>query len=208
MSMLKIGLTGGIGCGKSSVAELFAAKGVPVFDADQIAHELVEPGQSALAAIVAQFGDAVLTDGRLDRAALRERIYADAQARRALEAILHPLVYQTLADRAGRVQAPYCVFAIPLLVETGGRAFVDRILLVDCLPEQQYTRVRGRDGLDDAAIGRIIQAQASREGKLAAADDIIDNTGPAGQLRGQVESLHQAYLAVARSPERALRAID
>ncbi len=202
--MLKIGLTGGVGCGKSTVAELFAAKGVPVFDADQIARELVEPGQPALAAIAAQFGDAVLVDGRLDRAALRKRIYADVESKRTLEAILHPLVYQALADRAGRVQAPYCLFAIPLLIETGRRAFVDRILLVDCLDGQQYARVRGRDGLDDAAIGRIIQAQASREEKLAVADDIIDNTGPIERLREQMERLHQTYLALARSLDRPI----
>jgi len=196
--VLKIGLTGGVGCGKSSVAQLFAAKGVPVFDADDIARELVEPGQPALAAIVAKFGDVVLAAGRLDRAALRERVFADALDRQILEAILHPLVYQSLSAKAERLKEPYCIFAIPLLIETGRQAFVDRILLVDCPCEQQYERVRHRDGLDDTAIGRIISAQASREQKRAAAHDIIDNTGPIGQLRGQVENLHQAYLALAR----------
>ena len=197
MSVLKIGLTGGIGCGKSAAAELFAAKGVPVFDADQIARDLVEPGQPALAAIVAEFGEAVLLDGRLSRAAMRERIFADAAAKQTLEGILHPLVYESLAAKAASLQNPYCIFAIPLLLETGRRAFVDRILLVDCPVEQQYERVRRRDGLDDAAIARIIRVQASREEKLAAADDIIDNAGGIEQLQGQVEKLHQAYLALA-----------
>lgn len=197
--MLKIGLTGGVGCGKSTVAQLFADLGMPVLDSDQIARELVEPGQPALAAIVTRFGKAVLTpDGRLDRAVLRGRIYADAEARRVLEAILHPLVYQELAERAAGLDAPYCLFVIPLLVETGRQAFVDRILLVDCPLEQQYERVRRRDGLSDAAIERIIRAQASREEKLACADDVIENVGSIEPLRRQVELLHRAYLGLAQ----------
>ncbi len=194
--MLKIGLTGGVGCGKSTVARLFAAKGVPVFDADEIARQLVEPGQPALTAIAMAFGDSVLQDGRLNRAALRERIYADAAARQKLEAIIHPLVYRTLGKRAEGLRHPYCIFAIPLLIETGRRDFVDRILVVDCSPEQQYERVRRRDGLDEAAIAKIIRAQASREDKLAAAHDIIVNTGSLEQLEGQVENLHRTYLAL------------
>jgi dephospho-CoA kinase len=197
--MLKIGMTGGVGCGKSTVAELFAAKGVPVLDADVIARALVEPGQPALSAIVAHFGCALLKEGRLDRDALRERIYADPDAKIRLEAILHPLVYQALAEQAGQLQAPYCVFAIPLLIETGQQAFVDRILLVDCPPELQYERVRRRDGLSDAAIKSIIQAQASREEKLSAADDVIENTGAVEQLQKQVEHWHQVYMALAQS---------
>jgi dephospho-CoA kinase len=198
LSVLKIGLTGGIGCGKSAAARLFVGLGVPVFDADEIVRELVAPGQPALAAIAQEFGEGVCDgDGRLDRAALRARVFADAAAKRALEAILHPLVYETLDARAECLAAPYCVFAIPLLIETGRQAFVDRILLVDCAVGQQYERVRRRDGLDDASIGRILAAQASREEKRAAAHDIIDNTGPVEQLRGQVEALHRTYLALA-----------
>lgn len=196
-------MTGGIGCGKSTVADLFAAQGVPVFDADKVARELVEPGQPALAAIVAAFGAAMLSaDGRLERAALRERIYADAGARRTLEALLHPLVYQSLDGMASRSRAPYCILAIPLLVETGRQGFVDRILLVDCAPEQQYARIRQRDGLDDAAIARIIQAQAGRAEKRAAAHDIIENTGPAEHLGEWVRKLHKTYLALAESLPR------
>lgn len=197
--MLRVGLTGGVGCGKTTVAQMFADMGVPVFDADQIARELVEPGRPALAAIVREFGGGVLVDGRLDRKAMRERIYADASAKRALEAILHPLVYRALDEEAGHLKEPYCIFAIPLLLETGRRAFVDRILVVDCPPEQQYKRVGRRDGLADAEIGRIIQSQAGREEKLAAADDVIENAGSIDQLRGQVERLHRAYLVLAQS---------
>ncbi len=197
--MLKIGLTGGIGCGKSTVVRLFAARGIPVFDADEIARQLVEPGQPALAAIALEFGNSVLQGGRLNRAALRERIYADVVARRKLEAIIHPLVYRCLQERAVGLDAPYCIFAIPLLIETGHQAFVDRILVVDCLPAQQYQRVRDRDGLDDIAIERIIHAQASREERLAAAHDIIENVGSIEQLEERVENLHRAYLAMTRN---------
>jgi len=197
--MLTIGLTGGFGSGKTTVAALFYAKGVPVFDADVIARELVEPGQPALAEIVAEFGESVLSAGRLNRALLRDRIYADATARRNLEAILHPKVYRVLGEKAGCLHEPYCIFAIPLLIETGRQDFVDRVLLVDCPVEAQYERARRRDGLDDPTISRILKAQASRAERLAAAHDIIDNSGSVDRLRGQVEELHQAYLA------RALR---
>jgi dephospho-CoA kinase len=196
--MLKVGLTGGVGCGKSTVASLFGELGVPVFDADQIARELAEPGQPAYAAIAAQFGGILLDDGRINRALLRARVYANPQDRRTLEGILHPMVYNSLRDKAECLQQPYCILAIPLLIETGRQDFVDRILVVDCHPDQQYERVRRRDGLDDAAIARIIAAQASRAEKLAAASDIIENTGEVGRIRAQVVTLHQAYLAMAQ----------
>lgn len=198
LKMLKVGLTGGFGSGKTTVAALFSAKGIPVLDADAIARELVEQGRPALAEIVAAFGDRVLLEGRLNRAFLRDLIYADATARRRLEEIMHPKVYQALCEQEGRSQGPYCVFAIPLLIETGKQAFVDRILLVDCPVELQYERARKRDGLEDSTIGRIIAAQASRAQRLAAAHDIIDNSGSSDRLRDQVEKLHQAYLAQAR----------
>jgi dephospho-CoA kinase len=195
--MLKIGLTGGLGCGKTTVAALFIAKDIPVLDADQIARELVEPGQPALERIIAVFGANILTaDGQLNRAALRTQIYANAQAKRQLEAILHPLVYQSLTEKAAQLNAPYCLFAIPLLIETQQQAFVDRILVVDCTVEQQYERVRTRDGFDDVTIARILQVQASREQKQAMADDLIDNSASLERLREQVEILHQAYLAL------------
>jgi len=195
--MLKVGLTGGVGCGKSTVANLFAEKGVPVLDADQIARTIVEPGQAGYAAIITAFGVSLLENGRIDRNRLRDRVFTNAADRRILESILHPLVYQALHDQAELLESPYCLFAIPLLIETGQQDFVDRILVVDCLPDQQYERVRQRDGLDDISIGLIMQAQASREVKLASANDVIENTGQTEQLQAQVEKLHQAYLAMA-----------
>lgn len=201
--MLKIGLTGGVGSGKSTVAKLFADKGVPVIDADVVARELVEPGQTALAAIVEAFGDAVLADGRLDRAALRARIYADPNAKKTLEGILHPKVYQSMHDQAEALRQPYCIFAIPLLLETNRRDFVDRVLVIDCPEALQYERVSRRDGLDGPAIARIIAAQSSRADRLAAADDVLDNAGPPGLLRERVEALHQAYLSLARQQAKA-----
>ncbi len=197
MKILKVGLTGGVGCGKSTVASLFAERGVPVLDADQMAHAMVEPGQPGYDAIIAAFGDKLLDNGRINRNRLRNRVFANAADRRILESILHPLVYQALHDQAQGLKSPYCLFAIPLLIETGQQDFVDRILVVDCLPGQQYERVRQRDGLDDISIGLIMQAQASREVKLAAANDVIENTGRIEQLQTQVEKLHQAYLAMA-----------
>ncbi len=196
--MLKVGLTGGVGCGKSTVASLFAEKGVPVLDADQIARGLLEPGQSAFAAVIEVFGENLLDNGRINRNRLRDRVYANSKDRRILEAIIHPLVYQALRDQAGCLEYPYCIFAIPLLIETGRRDFVDRILVVDCRPDQQYQRVRQRDRLDGTSIGRIMRVQASREEKLAAANDIIANTGRIEQLQEQVEKLHQAYLVLAQ----------
>jgi len=204
--MLRIGLTGGVGCGKSTVASLFAGKGVPVFDADQIARELVEPGQVAFAAIVAEFGGDILEHGRINRARLRDRVFAHPLERQMLEAIIHPLVYQALADRAVCLDGPYCIFAIPLLVETGRLDFVDRILVVDCHPDQQYERVRQRDSLDEATVGRIIQVQAKRGERLAVANDVIENTGLIEQLRVQVDKLHEAYLTLV--PRISLRSID
>lgn len=191
--MLKIGLTGGLGCGKSAVAELFAEKGVPIFDADLIARELMEPDESGFVAVVATFGESVLDNGRINRSKLRERVFAHAEDRKALEAIIHPLVYHTLARKAANVNAPYCIFDIPLLLETGRLDFVDRILVVDCHVEQQYERVKRRDSLDDETIGRMIQAQAKREERLAFAHDVIENTGAIESLRGKVESLHSSY---------------
>ncbi|MFM8333486.1 MAG: dephospho-CoA kinase [Candidatus Methylumidiphilus sp.] len=201
--MLKIGLTGGVGSGKSTVAALFADKGVPVIDADVVARELVEPGQAALAEIVEAFGYAVLADGRLDRAALRTRIYSDPNAKKILEGILHPKVYQMMHDQTEALRQPYCIFAIPLLLETNRRDFVDRVLVVDCPGALQYERVSRRDGLDIPAIARIIAAQISREDRLAAADDVIDNAGAPDMLRERVEALHQAYLSLARQQAKA-----
>lgn len=197
--MFKVGLTGGIGSGKSTVAELFAELGVPVLDADQIARELVEPDQPALQEIVREFGEGVLEGGHLDRTRLRALVFDDPERKLKLEAILHPRVYQVLHDRMQALEADYCLLAIPLLLETHQQAFVDRVLVVDCPVETQYARVALRDALDEAIITRIIQSQIGREQRQREADDIIDNHGNLSALHEQVVRLHATYLNLSRA---------
>ncbi|MBS0375455.1 MAG: dephospho-CoA kinase [Proteobacteria bacterium] len=195
---LRIGLTGGIASGKTAVAAAFARRGVPVIDTDQLAREVVEPGRPALAAVVAAFGAGVLgADGRLDRRQLRAIVFADAARRRELEAILHPAIRAAMAEAVAGLRAPYVVLAIPLLVETGGRDPVDRVLVVDCPPELQVARLMARDGETVDAARAILAAQASREARLAAADDVIDNHGTLEALEAAVAQLHERYLALA-----------
>lgn len=196
--MLKIGLTGGIGSGKTTVADCFASLGVPVIDADKIAHELAAPGQPALQAIASAFGpDILCDDGQLDRARLRAIVFNDTARRKQLEEILHPRIRAEMRRRIADIEAsaaPYCILSIPLLLETGQTDLVDRILVVDTLEDLQYHRVRVRNGLPDAEIAAIIHAQVSREQRLAAADDIIANDGGLEELRQHVLGLHQRYL--------------
>jgi len=190
----RIGLTGGIASGKSTVAELFAGRGVPVLDTDQIARDVVEPGEPALAAVVAAFGTGILgPDGRLDRAALRARIFSDAGARRTLEAILHPAIRAELAHRSARSGGPYQMLVIPLLVEGGRIDAVDRVLVVDCPVEVQLERLQARDGETAESAAKILAAQASREARLAAADDVIVNAGSLEELAAQVAALDLEY---------------
>jgi dephospho-CoA kinase len=196
MGMLKVGLTGGIGCGKTAVANLFAALGVPVIDADVLARRLVEPGQPAFRAIVEHFGEQVVTHGQLDRSQLRQRVFAQQTERRWLEQLLHPLIFRGMQQQTENFRTPYCLLIIPLLLETGRRDFVDRLLVVDCLPELQRQRVKQRDGLDDAAFDRIVSAQVSREERLAAADDLIENNAAADALAPRVEALHRLYIGL------------
>jgi dephospho-CoA kinase len=196
--MLKIGLTGGLGCGKTTVANLFAAKGVPVLDADQIARELVEPGQPALAAIVREFGEEFLEAGQLNRVRLREVVFQCPERKRQLESILHPMVFDAMQRQLATLRSDYCILCIPLLFETKQQAFVDRILVIDCPVELQYERVKNRDGLEMAEIGRIIQSQVSRQERLAAATEVIENSGQMEQLVEQVEKLHRMYRILAR----------
>jgi dephospho-CoA kinase len=195
--MWVVGLTGGIGSGKSTVADCFAAMGVPVIDTDVIARQLTAPGGSALAAIQTTFGDAImLPDGALDRAALRSRVFADTAARRQLEAILHPRIRQQVEQTLAALHAPYALIVIPLLVETGAyQDLLDRVLVVDCPETLQIERVMARSGLDRDEVERIMAAQAGRAERLAAANDMITNTGLPEALRAQVAVLHQDYLA-------------
>ena len=200
--MFTVGLTGGIGSGKSTVADLFAALGVPVIDTDVVARELTAPGGAALDAIRATFGEMVMqADGTLDRAALRRRVFSDAAARHQLEAILHPLIRQIVAERLATLTAPYALVVIPLLVETGGyRDVLGRVLVVDCPEYLQVERVMARSGLAQDEVNAILAAQAGRAARLAAADDVILNTASPEALRTQVATLHRRYLALSTTP--------
>ncbi len=198
--MLRIGLTGGIGSGKSTVAELFARRGVPVIDTDVLAREVVVPGQPALAEIARTFGHDVLDpNGQLDRSRLRERVFDDPAARRTLEAILHPRIRAAVQTRLARLKAPYCVIVVPLLVETNFVDLVDRVLVVDTEERQRIERTRARDRVPADAVRQIIAAQATREQRLAAADDVITNNGTLADLERQVDRLHAQYLALAEN---------
>lgn len=199
MSALIVALTGGIAAGKSAVTELFQALDVPVHDADIAAREVIEPGTEGLRAIVSAFGTTVLnSEGRLDRPAMRERVFSDAEARETLEAIIHPRVRLWLRDRALAEHAPYCLLAVPLLVENlAGYRWVDRILVVDAPESLQISRLLARDRIDAALARRMLAHQATRSERLAAADDVIDNSGDATALHAAVSALHQRYLALA-----------
>jgi dephospho-CoA kinase len=197
--MFAVGLTGGIGSGKSTVADLFAELGTPVIDTDVFARELTAPGGAALEAIHALFGDAVMqADGTLDRAALRRLVFADSASRRQLEAVLHPRIRQAVDRALAALDAPYALVVIPLLVETGGyRDVLDRVLVVDCPEALQIARVAARSGLARDEAKAILAAQAGRAERLAAADDVIVNTGTREALRAEVARLHRHYLALA-----------
>ncbi len=194
-----VGLTGGIGSGKSTVADLFVARGAALVDTDAIAHELTGPHGAAMAAITEAFGPAVVdARGALDRAAMRRQVFADATARQRLEAILHPLIRAESDRRCQAARAPYVILAVPLLVESGSyRERVQRVLVVDCPEAVQVARVMARNGLGEAEVQAILAAQASRQQRLAVADDVVDNGGDAAALVPQVERLHHQYLAAA-----------
>ncbi len=192
--MLRIGLTGGIASGKSTVAQLFAERGAAVLDTDAIAREVVEPGTPGLAALVSALGAGILDEaGLLDRAELRRRVFADAATRREVEAILHPAILARLERQSHETRGPYQVFVIPLLVESRLEHIVDRILVVDCPEEEQLRRLMARDGESRASALRMLEAQATRERRLAGADDVIDNGGPAAALPAQVAALDRRY---------------
>ncbi len=196
--MFVVGLTGGIGAGKSTVAELFRAQGVPVLDADVIARELVQKGKPALTRLVALFGREILDeDGALNRARLRALVFGDAAWRKQLEALLHPLIHEEMQVRLAQLKTPYCIVCIPLLVETGWTASVQRVLVVDAPDELRRQRVVSRDGLSAAEFSAILAAQASRDERLAAADDVIVNDGGRDMLKQRVGELHRHYSQLA-----------
>jgi dephospho-CoA kinase len=202
---LRIGLTGGIASGKSTVTQRFTELGVPVIDADVSARNVVERGKPGLEQIVRRFGPGVLdAHGNLDRPALRALIFNDSGSRQALDAILHPLIRADMEQQAAAATGPYLVMAIPLLVE-GGRAHdrVDRVLVVDVDEALQLQRVQARDGCSETHARAILASQASREARLAAADDVLRNSGSVADLRQAVDRLHEKFLHLAQtSPHR------
>lgn len=196
----RIGLTGGIASGKSTVANLFAALGVPIIDTDLLAREVVEPGSPLLREITAHFGMQLLApDGGLNRQELRARIFADPVERKWLEALLHPAIRKLTDERCDAAAGPYVIVAIPLLVETGSAARFDRVLVVDCEPELQLARLTARDGTTREEALAMLAAQAPREARLAVADDVIRNDGDIANLRDQVEKLHRQYVTAAQA---------
>ena len=198
---LRIGLTGGIASGKSTVTQRFAELGVPVIDADVAARNVVERGKPGLEQVVRRFGPGVLdASGNLDRAALRALIFSDSASRQALDAILHPLIRADMEQQAAMVNGPYLVMAIPLLIESGrARDRVDRVLVVDVDEALQLKRVQARDGSSETHARAILAAQASREARLAAADDVLRNSGSVADLRQAVDRLHEKYLHLAQT---------
>ncbi len=194
-----VGLTGGIGSGKSAAADEFARLGASVVDTDAIAHELTAKGGAAVAGIEKLFGSTLLDPaGGMDRKKMRDRVFADPAAKRALEALLHPMIREESGRRIAAAHGPYVVHVVPLLIESPDyRRRVDRVLVVDAPEEAQVARVRARSGLSEDEVRAIIRAQVPRAGRMAAADDVIDNGGPRDALRTQVAALHQKYLQFA-----------
>ncbi len=196
--LLRIGLTGGIASGKSTVADMFAEKDVPVIDTDVIAREVVEPGEPALDEIVDLFGpDVIDSEGRLRRRRLRDLVFADVARRKALEAILHPRIRHTAIAQANSLGGPYQIIVVPLLVESPMKKLMDRILVVDCSEEVQLARLLQRDSENAEQARRILAAQASRAERLAIADDVIVNDGSLDETARQVDDLHRQYLRLA-----------
>ncbi|KNY08391.1 dephospho-CoA kinase [Achromobacter piechaudii] len=205
--MFKIGLTGGIGSGKTRVADMLQEWGATLVDTDEIARALTAPGGAAMPAIEAEFGASALTaDGALNREWMRERAFSDPAARRRLEAVLHPIITEETLRQAAAARGSYLVFVVPLLVESLARwrSRVDRICVVDCDPDTQVARVQARSGLTEPAIRRIMAAQAARQTRLDMADDVITNDGATSpeQLRAQAKTLHDRWLALATTTGR------
>jgi dephospho-CoA kinase len=198
--MLVVGLTGGIGSGKSKAADLFAELGVPIIDTDLIARELVAPGQPALKQITEHFGPSVLLDdGTLNRKRVAEICFANPDRRLQLEAILHPLIRQDVQEQLRHLNTEYAIVVVPLLIETQQNDLYDRILVIDCEEQIQMQRIHRRDNRSGQQIQQIMQAQASREQRLDAADDIITNTGSIEDLQRQIAQLDHKYLKLARA---------
>lgn len=204
--MYVVAITGGIGSGKTTVANQFAELGIEVVDADVIAREVVEPGTPALAAIAAHFGSAVITpDGQLDRRRLRERVFTDPQAKGWLNALLHPLIRTEMQRQCAAARSPYCLLVVPLLVENRLTALANRVLVIDVDEATQIERTCRRDGVNHEQAQAILAAQASRAERLAAADDVLDNqNGTPEAIKSRILALHETYLAFASQQARQL----
>lgn len=199
---LRIALTGGIASGKSTVADLFAEHGIPIIDTDTIARELVQPGKPALDEIRFAFGDDVFdSEGRLDRESMREIVFSDPARRKELESILHPRIRDGVVTRSKAADGPYQIIAVPLLVGSPIQQFMDRVLVVDCDEDTQLSRLLERDAEDEQQARRILAAQASRQDRLAIADDVIANSDDLADTRSQVDALHSKYVILAGHPE-------
>ncbi len=198
--MLVIGLTGGIGSGKSTVTDLFTQKGAPIIDADDIAHDIVQRGQPALDRIIDELGTQFLTtDGQLDRGELRSHIYNHPADKKRLESILHPLIFHEMQRQLSTVNFPYGILSVPLLFETNFQLHVQRIVVVDCPEQVQIKRVKLRDNLPIEDIKKIMSNQCSRAYRISHADDVINNDCSQDKLAAQVQSLHDKYLNISAS---------
>ena len=199
----RVGLTGGIASGKSTVAQLFAALGVPVIDADVISRQVVAPGSPLLSQIAARFGAQILqSDGSLDRKALRAKVFSDSAARADLEGLTHPVIWEAIERQSANSDGPYQLLAVPLLIEKHRDSSVDRVLVVDCDEALQIRRLQARDGTSLAEARKMLESQAPRAERLAAADDLIANSSGMAELRDQVERLHARYLKLVGTPRR------
>lgn len=200
--MLIIGLTGGIGSGKTTVAKLFEKKGIKIIDTDELARELTKPGEDAFNKIVAKFGESILTEDKtLDRAKLRKLVFNNDYNRVWLEELLHPQIREKISALIENIGSPYCIIVIPLLIETGKNPFIQRILVVDTDKDKQLERAHARDEKAGGEIYNIMSKQATREQRLRAADDVISNMGMLEDLVGQVDALHKYYLTLCYSKQ-------
>lgn len=200
--MLVIGLTGGIGSGKTTVAKLFSEHGVTVIDTDQLARDVTQAGQPALKDIAKEFGESILqSDGSLNRSALRKIIFSDDNKRIWLEKLLHPLIRAEMKKQAESAQSAYCIVVIPLLLETEPNPLINRILVIDTSENEQIKRTQARDNCTPAEVEDILRTQVNRAARLAAANDVIDNTGTKADLITQVDRLHGFYSALAKAQE-------
>ena len=195
--MLKIALTGGIGSGKTTVSDYFRKLGVPVIDADETSHEVTQAGQAAVQKIADVFGESVLdSDSNLDRAALRNIVFGDPESRKQLESILHPEIRQRMNESASRTQYPYCLFSIPLLIETSQHTSYDRVLVVEASEERRRSWIQSRSDLTQIEITAILSAQVSDKQRRRVADDLLINDGEIDDLHARIDCLHQTYLAL------------